>query len=138
MRSKAIRLKEEMVGPKTGKSSTNKGRQMPIHRRRPFVKTTVICLLSFRNVHPRLNPSNPVVKGKMINSLGSIRNNNRIVRMKVKIPDRKDIKVTIIIGAVAKGLMTKPMAGSKPPADWKMVASAAINAMNSSFFVGVH
>ncbi|MFC5602643.1 hypothetical protein [Sporosarcina koreensis] len=53
-------------------------------------------------------------------------------------PERSDMRATIMMGAVAKGLMANPMAGSNPPAACKMAVSAAINAMKSSLFVGRH
>lgn len=68
-------LNEEVKdGPKIGKPNPYNGMQMPIIKNKPFDNKITKRRLKVRNVQPRLNPSNPVVKGKIINSLGSMSN----------------------------------------------------------------
>ena len=72
---------EVMVGPKTGKSSIYNGMQIPINNSVPMVTIMSKRRLNIRKVQPRESPSKPVVKGKMINSLGWISNNKKIVNI---------------------------------------------------------
>ena len=53
-------------------------------------------------------------------------------------PERIERSAPIKIGAVAKGLIRKPTPGNSPPADCKIVASAAIKAANINLCVSVH
>lgn len=108
---------------------------MPSVNKSPFTNKISSRRLKTWNVKPRPNPSNPVVNGKIINSLGSIINNNSIVKKYVMTLVRNEITATITIGAVANGLMKKPIPGKKPPADCKIAANPAINAPNSIFSV---
>lgn len=107
----------EMAGPKIGKPNPYNGMQMPIHNKAPFVTTIPNGCFMERNVQPKPNPSNPVVNGKITNSLGSITNNKQIVKRYVKTPERIDTNIANIIGTVEKGLSKYPMAGSNPPND---------------------
>ena len=66
--------------------------------------------------------SNPVVKGKTINSLGWIITNNKIVKKYERKPCVFDIIIEIKMGSVVNMLMPYPMLGKKPPADWKIAA----------------
>lgn len=112
--------------------------QIPISNKQPFVNRINKRFLNTRNVHPRPNPSNPVVKGKIINSLGSINNNKNIVNKYVKEPVRIEISEANKIGAVVNGLMRNPIPGKRPPADCSIAARAAIKAPNSNFLIGGH
>lgn len=78
------------------------------------------------------------MKGKINNSLGSSKNNKKIVNKYVKIPERNERRAPSKIGKVAKGLKKYPIPGNKPPAACKIAASAAIKAMNIIFLVGDH
>lgn len=73
-------LKEErIVGPKTGKSNKYNGIHIPKNNKVPLETTISNRRLNKSNVHPRNRPSNPVVKGKNINSLGCMSDNNKAV-----------------------------------------------------------
>ena len=73
--------REVIAGPKTGKSSIYNGMQIPINNSAPMVTIMSKRRLNTRNIQPRKSPSKPVVKGKMINWLGWITNNKKIVNI---------------------------------------------------------
>lgn len=71
--------------------------------------------LRSKNPMPIPIPSNPVVKGKINNSLGIMITNNKVVRTYAIHPNDTEIIVLISMGTMAKGLKAYPAPGKKPP-----------------------
>ena len=68
------------IGPKIGKPNPYKGIEIPIKSNIPFKIVMAIGLFKFFIPHPIPSPNNPVPKGKMKSSLGSIRINKNIAK----------------------------------------------------------
>ena len=85
---------------------------------------------------PIATPRIPVVKGKMISSLGWINNKRSIVTKYDRNPCLTDTDVAKNIGKVVMVLKKKPIPGIYPPADWNMAANVLNIAVSISFVLG--